>query len=222
MALLDISGQRFNKLTALYPTGEKSKNGHNAIWMCLCDCGNLTKANTGQLRCGGKKSCGCAVIEHASNLNRIHGGREERLYSVWIDMRRRCSDPKDRNYKNYGGRGISVCDEWATDYSAFREWAVSAGYDELAARGVSTLDRIDVNGNYEPVNCRWVNSKTQCNNKRNNVSITYDGKTMTATEWSRYLGFSRNLVWKRLNAGWSVERALTKKPRVTKRRILVK
>ena len=217
MAFVDIAGQKFGKLVALYPTGKKTKHGGNAIWMCQCDCGNYTEANTGALRCGGKKSCGCAVIEHTSNLNKTHGGRKERLYLVWMDMRRRCRDPKDENYKNYGGRGISVCQEWDSDYSAFRSWSEETGYDDKAESHKCTLDRIDVNGNYEPSNCRWVDMKTQCNNRRNNVMIAFRGEVKSQAEWSRVLGFNQTLIRKRLAAGWDVERALTEQPRVTKR-----
>ena len=210
MATLDLTGQRFHKLTALYPTGKKSEHGSNAIWVCLCDCGKYTEANTGQLRCGTKKSCGCAKAEHASSLNRTHGGRNDRLYLVWMDMRRRCRDTKDRNYKNYGGRGISVCSEWDAHYELFKEWALSNGYDETAKKSKCTLDRINVDGNYCPENCRWVDVITQCNNKRNNRRITYGGETHTMAEWDRARGFPKNTIYKRISAGWTAEKAITK------------
>lgn len=218
MALKDITGQKFAKLTALYPTGEKSPHGRNAIWMCLCECGNHTTANTGQLKCGTKKSCGCAVIEHAGNLNKTHGGRNDRLYLVWMDMRRRCRDSKDNHYNLYGGRGISVCKEWDEDYALFREWAIKNGYQSDAKSRAVTLDRINVNGNYEPSNCRWTDMVTQNNNRRNNLRLTFNGTTQTAAEWSREKGYNKNLVAKRIKAGWSVERAITEPPRKTKRK----
>lgn len=213
---LDLTGQKFNKLTALYPNGEISIHGKNVVWMCKCDCGNYTTANTGQLRCGTKKSCGCAVIDHTANLNRTHGGRNERLYLVWMDMRRRCRDKKDKNYSKYGGRGIRVCPEWE-DYAAFRKWAISTGYDKTAKRGECTIDRIDVNGDYCPDNCRWVDLELQANNRRSNVFITYNGKTQTASQWSKELGFNKSLVGQRIGRGWSIELALTTPPRITRR-----
>lgn len=200
MAFKDLTGQKFNKLTALYPTDERS-SGKNIIWVCQCDCGKLTKANSGQLQNGKKKSCGCWVIERMSNLNRSHGGRHERLYLVWMDMRRRCYDPKEMGYKNYGGRGIKVCDEWH-DYSEFRKWALEHGYDENAARGECTLDRIDVNGDYCPENCRWTNMKAQCSNKRNNRYLTYCSETKTVKQWIETLGLRGSTVYNRLKVGF--------------------
>ena len=158
----DLTGQRFGRLAVLELTGKKTKSG-NVIWKCRCDCGNVTEADSGSLRVGYKISCGCFQRDHARALNMSHGGRNERLYLVWMDMRRRCRDENDKNYCNYGGRGIEVCEEWQ-DYETFREWAVTHGYDRDAKRGECTLDRIDVNGNYEPRNCRWVDLKTQANN----------------------------------------------------------
>lgn len=205
---VDLTGQKFNRLTVLYPTGRQSKHGKNAIWMCKCDCGNYTEADSGSLKCGTKKSCGCLVKDRMSKLNYKHGGRNERLYLVWMDMRRRCYNTKDQCYKNYGGRGITVCDEWQ-QYEAFREWAQNTGYDDSAKSHVCTLDRIDVNGDYCPSNCRWVDAKTQCNNKRNNLIVTYNGETHTATEWDRICGFPKNTMNKRIHAGWTPEKAIT-------------
>ncbi len=219
MPKVDLTGKKFFKLTALYPTGEVYPHGKNAIWMCKCDCGNYTTANSGQLRCGTKKSCGCAVIDHTGNLNKTHGGRNERLYLVWMDMRRRCYDTKDKNYHRYGGRGISVCDEWK-DYAVFREWANSNGYDKDAKPGECTIDRIDVNGDYCPDNCRWIDIITQQNNRRSNVFITYNGKTQTATQWSREQGYHPSLINRRLSMGWSAERAITTPPRGTRKQAL--
>lgn len=213
----DLTGQKFGRLTVMELTGKKTKSG-NAIWICQCECGNITEADSGSLRVGYKVSCGCFAKDHARSLNISHGGRNERLYLVWMDMRRRCRDEKDENYKNYGGRGIKVCKEWQ-DYAVFRNWALTHGYDKNAKYSTCTLDRIDVNGNYEPSNCRFVNMKVQCNNKRNNRVIEFNGETMTAVQWARKLGMNDSIVSKRLNAGWSIERALTEPPRVTKRTV---
>lgn len=207
MATLDLRGQRFGKLTAIEPTGEKSKSGHNWIWLCRCECGNYKKVNTGNLRSGQTISCGCHRKERMGKLNLSHGGRQERLYLVWMDMRRRCRDEKDLEYHNYGGRGISVCREWES-YENFRKWAKEQGYDESAAQGKCTLDRINVNGNYCPENCRFVDMKVQNNNRRNNLLLEYRGRVQTAAQWERELGFGKGVVASRIRRGWSVEKAL--------------
>lgn len=119
-------------------------------------------------------------------------------------MKRRCNNPKNNEYKHYGGRGIKVCEEWF-EFSGFYCWAQANGYAEDL-----TLDRIDVNGNYEPGNCRWVDIKTQENNRTNNVVISFNGESHTRQEWSEITGIKYTTIRNRIdNLGWSVERALT-------------
>lgn len=207
MSTNDITGKRFGRLTAIEFTGKRTKPSGNAIWLFQCDCGNLTERPIPPSKIK-NPSCGCYVRDRASTLNKTHGGRHDRLYLVWMDMRRRCFDKKDKGYKHYGGRGITVCNEWK-DYEVFRKWAYSNGYDETAQSHKCTIDRIDVNGNYEPQNCRWVDNKAQCNNRRNNRMIEYRGRVQTLRQWSDELGFSYSLVSKRLYAGWNVEKAFT-------------
>jgi hypothetical protein len=134
-----------------------------------------------------------------------HGERHSRLYRVWEGMRRRCNDPKFPSYENYGGRGITVCEEWLNNASAFIQWAKNNGYK----KGLS-IDRIDVNGNYEPSNCRWVNAKQQANNRRNNVFITHNSRTQTIAEWENELGFKPGVIGKRLRKGICIKDAITK------------
>ena len=164
----NIAGQKFGRLTAvewLYFDGKQS------WWKCLCDCGNYKKASLTKLTRTtrtGVKSCGCLSAEKsrqriAARYPKPH--HTERLYNVWTSMLHRCNCPTAQNYKSYGGRGIKVCDEWSS-YETFRDWAYSHGYDANAPRGKSTIDRIDVNGNYEPSNCRFVDMKVQVNNRR--------------------------------------------------------
>ena len=165
---VDIDGQRFGSLVAL----ERMPvlQGSRSKWLCQCDCGNKTVVSISNLRNGHTKSCGCAVASASAAAHYKHGGKSkshpDRLYAVWRAMKQRCQRPSARGYKDYGGRGISVCPEWQS-YARFKTWAYSAGYNELAARGQCTIDRIDVNGNYEPANCRWVNMHVQSLNKRN-------------------------------------------------------
>lgn len=128
----------------------------------------------------------------------------ERLYNIWLHMKDRCNNPNFKSYHNYGGRGISVCEEWSNSYQTFREWALENGYsDEL------TIDRIYVNGNYSPSNCRWLTRQEQSYNKRTNKIIAYCGKTQTLTEWADELNIKRNTLVYRLRRGWAVERALS-------------
>ena len=164
MKLLDMTGQRFGRLVVL----ERAENGHRGkvYWQCRCDCGKETSVRGDHLRYGFVRSCGCYNSEVTTSSHTTHGSYHSRLYKVYRTMLARCNNPKNTNYRNYGGRGISVCEEWRSDFSAFRDWAIANGYDEMAEFGVCTIDRIDVNGNYEPNNCRWVSMAEQSKNKR--------------------------------------------------------
>ena len=161
----DITGQKFHRLTAVrrVTTSGRSK------WLCQCECGNQTIVSISNLKNGAVRSCGCLNADKNRELREKHGddrkNKTARLYRVWKSMRQRCYLKSCRGYKWYGARGITVCPEWE-DYQAFKEWAIENGYDETAKRGDCTIDRIDVDGNYEPSNCRWVDMKTQAKNKR--------------------------------------------------------
>ena len=167
-------------------------------WLCQCDCGKQTIVQANHLSEGSTTSCG-----HCADA------RESRLYkSVWNKLFQRCYNPNNKDYKNYGGRGIRVCDEWH-DYLAFRTWALENGYDENASYGQCTLDRIDVNGDYCPQNCRFVDLTTQCRNKQYNHFVTYNGQTRTIAEWAEITNISANALYNRFNRGWTPERAFT-------------
>ena len=159
--LNNITGQRFGRLVVL----ERAENGnHNQTrWKCLCDCGNTTIVLGGNLQSGNTKSCGCLGSELTASGQRTkkHGKTGTRLYRIWHAMRNRCHATSQDNYKYYGARGIKVCPEWEHDFVAFRNWALSHGYQDNL-----TIDRIDPNGNYEPSNCRWLSIQDQQRNRR--------------------------------------------------------
>lgn len=174
-----------------------STGKHTSRWICRCDCGNETIVTINQLRSGKTQSCGCYQRERSKEAHTKHGGRFDRLHGVWANMKNRCYNSNYNEFENYGGRGISVCEEWM-EYPQFKEWALRSGYDEFASRGEYTLDRIDVNGNYCPENCRFVNMFVQANNKQNNIRIEYNGETYSLSELSQILNKPYDFLYYRL------------------------
>lgn len=210
---VDITGQKFERLTALYPI-EKRTSCNGMIWHCKCDCGKETDVAASSLRYGKARSCGCLARDitrervKGKAFHKTHGGSSEHLYGVWAAMKRRCEYPKDKRYKDYGGRGIKVCERWRNDYAAFKEDAIKAGYIDGQGYGKCTIDRIDVNGDYCPENCRWVDMGTQNNNRRNNNLVTYNGETKTVAQWARETGINAGTLYSRIERGWTPARAL--------------
>lgn len=207
MSRIDITGNRYGRLKVINYAYSAKNQRH---WVCLCDCGNITLPTTNSLKKGNTTSCGCRARELTKKFN--HDRRKYKmeyeknrpvLYYTWLNMCRRCNNPKMPDYYRYGGRGIKVCDEWL-DYSTFEEWAMNSGWE----KGL-TLDRIDNEGNYFPENCRWATRDQQANNKRTCIFLTYNGKTQTMAQWARECGVSSTTISNRYHAGWDAERIIT-------------
>jgi len=198
---IDLVGQKFQRLTVIEDTNRR--NNGNVIYRCECICKKETFVTSQSLRSGKRKSCGCLAKEKIGKLNRTHGESNTRLHGIWKGIKKRCKNKNTKNFKNYGGRGITVCEEWSKSYVTFREWALKNGYHESLE-----IDRINNNGNYEPSNCRWVTRKENNNNRRNSRLLTINGETKRLREWCDLNKISCNTVRKRLNNGWSVEHPL--------------
>lgn len=160
---IDHTGERFGNLVVLERSyNKKPMSGQNAMWLCKCDCGNYSIVSSACLVTGSTKSCGCLLV----TMHKTHGKSETRLYGIWNAMKQRCFNKNSREYRYYGGRGITVCNEWKTDFVSFEKWAFESGYVQDAIRGEFTIDRINPDGNYEPSNCRWISISEQQENKR--------------------------------------------------------
>lgn len=220
----DIIGKQFGRLTVvsinnrkqLYKCGKPS--GGLYYYDCRCTCGNKCVKSITYLTHTKVPSCGCYAKEILVKYNKEnkvkHGWRNTRLYREWRSMKSRCCHKSVNGYKNYGGRGIEVCNEWKNDFTTFKDWAISNGYNDNLS-----LDRIDVNGNYEPDNCRWVSLKEQGRNRRNNNFITFGGETHCLSEWAEILSIDRATLYNRIyRSKWTIERAFTEPIHLEKRR----
>lgn len=208
-------GNKYEHLTVIgYEYNDKGRR----CFKCRCDCGNIKLYNPTDVVLGKVKSCGCLHEKYLSEAATIHGGckggKWERLYSVYRGMIERCTSKNHPSYKNYGGRGITVCDEWMNSYLSFKEWAMSSGYDPLKDRYDQTLDRIDNNSGYSPGNCRWVSVLVQANNrrkgKRKDGIVIFNGEERQRKELCDAYGISTATFTYRVKKnGMSVEDALS-------------
>lgn len=201
MKTLNLINQRFNKLLVI----ERAKNQNDkTMWKCKCDCGNEVFVLTSNLRCNRIKSCGCLKVDKLVKRSTTHNQRHTNLYEVWKTMKQRCYNENNKSYKNYGGRGITICEDWKTNFTSFYNWSMANGYK----KGL-TIDRIDNNSNYCPENCRWTDRMTQANNSRWNKHIIVNGKDDTLANWLRFYNLTYDKYYKRINKGFSEQEALT-------------
>lgn len=200
--LEDLTGQRFGRLTVI----ERAETTNvSTRWKCICDCGNECTVIAQNLKRGHTISCGCYREEVRPLQQFKHGYRHTKIYGVYCGMKDRCYNPNNPRYKDWGGRGITICDEWLKNPQAFCEWAYSNGYKEDAAYGECTIDRIDTNGNYEPSNCRWITNEEQQRNKRNSIKMEYNGETHTMREWAEILNIPYNKITMAHRKGKSIK-----------------
>ena len=183
---IDLAGRRFGRLFVQAVAGH-DKSGKIA-WRCLCDCGKVVNVRTACLTSGQTQSCRCYMIDRTTQANTKHGLTKSTEFTIWTNMKMRCYNKNDAGYRNYGGRGIQVCDRWLESFANF--------FADMGSRPSlkHSIDRIDNNGNYEPSNCRWVTQTQQGRNRRTNRRITYNGTTKLLCEWEEDFGFKRGAL----------------------------
>jgi len=211
---IDITGKKFNRLTVIKRI--ENSTFRKARWLCKCDCGNFTEVSGDNLRNGSVKSCGC-LIKDKNKQRATHRKSNIRLYNIWRNMKARCNNSKNPDYKNYGKRGIKVCDEWI-NFENFYNWAINNGYKEKLS-----IDRVDVNKNYQPNNCRWISLKKQSYNKRNSFFINIKGEEKCLAEWCEIYNVKYSTVYRRITRNkMSIEDAILKPIKIKYRNKLYK
>lgn len=201
--IIDLVGQTFNALTAVKLIGRRNKH---TVYLCKCKCGKETEVLSNNLRRGHTKSCGCESEKNKAKFvesSTSHGLSNHPLFESWIGMRNRCYYKKHNRYKNYGGKGITVCDEWKDNFQAFYDWAIKNGWE----KGLS-IDRKKNYLNYCPENCKFSTTGEQNRNRTSNKQITIEGVTKILIEWSEVSGVKYETIRKRLKNGWSAKEAV--------------
>lgn len=210
MAFEDLTGQRFGRLKVISFAYKKRRQTH---WNCICDCGNSCISGIGNLHNGQSSSCGCLKREKARERLLKHKHSSDKIYLVWKSIKKRCNNVNDKCYKNYGARGIKVCDKWQNDFMEFYNWSIQNGYkEECSNKGKNKLsiDRIDNNADYCPENCRWATNIQQARNKRNNLKVEYNGEVRVLRDLCDELNVPYTLIYNRIHVcGWNLEKALT-------------
>lgn len=200
---VDLTGQRFGRLVVL---GKNGKQKDKTYWDCICDCGKITKVETSKLKSGHTKSCGCYMRERAKEANIKHGMFGTKLYNTYCRMKQRCYDKNYPKYKNYGFRGIGICEQWLgkDGFINFYNWAMDNGFNENLS-----IERIDVNGNYEPDNCKWITMAEQAKNKTTTIKVKYKNNFLTLIELCEKLNLNYKTIWSRIHNGWDIDKAIT-------------
>lgn len=208
---LDLQGSNFGRLIVLGFAG--TNKSRNSLWFCRCECGLITKVQSGNLKNGTTTSCGCFMVEQMIEMKTTHGHRvnykSSPTYASWESMSQRCNNPKYHRYPDYGGRGIQVCQRWLK----FENFLADMGERPEG----KTLERKENDKGYYPENCKWATVIEQANNKRNNHFLTYEGKTQTIAQWANEIGMLRSVLSSRIHRCWSIEKALTKSIRGIRR-----
>lgn len=203
------AGDRYGRLVVIKEVCPKTRaSGLVRQFQCVCDCGEEVIAVLAEMRRGNTRSCGCLQKETAANTclqrNKTHGESDSRTYRIWRGMKQRCLNPNTHNYEIYGGRSVSVCQEWQDSYEQF---VADMGH---CPEGDSSIERIDNDGDYEPGNCMWATRGQQSRNRRSTVMLTHNGKTMCMTDWAEEVGMPFMTLRNRIQVyGWTVEEALT-------------
>lgn len=200
---VDYTGMKFGRWTVLGAAPNHiTKGGYPvSMWDCVCECGTRRAVRGNDLRLGKSVSCGCILVDSPVSLK--HGAAGSPLYVVYHGMRARCYNPNNDDYKHYGGRGIKICKEWE-DYATFEAWAIKSGY-----KAGLTIERVDVNGDYCPDNCKWITQSEQTRNKRTTVYLTAFGKTKSLLDWAEEYGKSPDVLRTRIKRGWPAEEAIS-------------
>jgi len=194
-------GQKYGRLTA-FRFDHRDSHRRLYYWMFYCDCGKAVVRIGGRVLSGQSTSCGCWSVEKRTKHGHCPGHKMSREFNIWQHIKRRCNDQKRRDYKNYGGRGIKVCDRWLESFTNFLE-------DMGECPSGMSIERIDVDGHYEPSNCKWATLDEQANNKTNTHYLELNGKKMSIAQWARELGVKNVTIQNRLRYGWTIERTLT-------------
>lgn len=200
---INLSGDKYGRLTVISKAPHRLVSGvKRTVWNCVCECGGHIAVTTNSLRRGNTKSCGCQKRDATVARNTTHGNSKHPLYQRWAGMVQRCNNPNHIGYKNYGAKGVKVCESWLK----FENFLADMGEPKPG----ESLDRYpNAGGNYEPGNCRWATAAEQSRNTNRNVIVTVDGKSMTVRDWEIEKGVNRGAFQRRVDLGWPLERVVT-------------